>query len=372
MAEEFEETTIPKPRANPDLLGHEAAEQTLLDGWNSGRLPHGWLITGPRGIGKATLAFRFARFVLSQDENSGGLFGDAPSSLYTDPESSVFRRVVSEGHGDLMTLERGMNKDGKRLRGSIVVDEVRGAGRFLSLTAGEGGWRVLIVDSADDLNTNAANALLKTLEEPPRNTLVLLVCHSPGRLPATVRSRCCRLALRPLSLELTGELLGRYAPELGQEEAMALAYLGEGSIGRCLRLAETGGLEIFSEIMSLLENLPGTDIAAVHRLGDRLARPDAENAYRTATDLITWWLARVIRTGARLTTSQDHHAAAQSEFIRGEADCARNLLALAGLDRWAEVWEKITRLIAQADGVNLDRKQVILNAFHAMETAARP
>ncbi|NQU70275.1 MAG: DNA polymerase III subunit delta' [Rhodospirillales bacterium] len=372
MTETLEDSAIPKPRENPELLGHELAEKTLLDGWNSGRLPHGWLITGPRGIGKATLAFRFARFVLSQDGNSGGLFGDAPVSLHTDPESPVFRRVVSEGHGDLMTLERRMNKEGKRLRGSIVVDEVRAAGRFLSLTAGEGGWRVLIVDAADDLNSNAANALLKTLEEPPKRTLVMLVCHSPGRLPATVRSRCCRLALRPLSLELTEQLLARHAPGLADEEIKELAYLGEGSIGRSLRLVETGGLGIFSEIMSLLENLPGADISALHRLGDRLARPDAENAYRTATDLLTWWLARVIRTGARFRTQEDHRAAAQSEIIRGEADCARNLLALAGLDRWAEVWEKITRLIAQADGVNLDRKQVILNAFHAMETAARP
>ncbi len=372
MTDEFEDGAVPTPRENPHLLGHRQAEKTLLDAWNSGRLPHGWLITGPRGIGKATLAFRFARFVLSRDENSGGLFGDAPESLYTDPESPVFRRVASEGHGDLMTLERRMNKDGKRLRGSIVIDEVRAAGRFLSLTAGEGGWRVLVIDAADDLNAAAANALLKTLEEPPRQTLVLLVCHSPGQLPATVRSRCCRLALRPLPLELTSELLNRHAPGLSTEEAMALAEIGDGSIGRALRLAETGGLEIFAEIMSLLENLPGTDISAVHRLGDRLARADAENAYRSATDLLTWWLARVIRTRAGLGTDQDHRDAARAEIIRGETDCARNLLALAGLDRWAEVWEKITRLIAQADGVNLDRKQVILNAFHAMETAARP
>jgi DNA polymerase III subunit delta' len=372
MADDANTVAIPAPRENPDLVGHERAEKTLLDAWNSGRLPHGWLITGPRGIGKATLAFRFARFALSQGSGPSGLFGDAPDTLHVDPESAVFRRVASEGHGDLMTLERRLNKERKRLRGSIVVEDVRRAGRFLGLTAGEGGWRVLVVDAADDLNPNAANALLKTLEEPPRNTLILLVSHAPGRLPATLRSRCCRLALRPLPLDLTGELLGRHAPELAREQAMALAYLGEGSIGRALRLAETGGLETFGEIMALLEKLPGTDTVALHRLGDRLARPDAENAYRMATDLLTWYLARVIRTGARLRAPGDHREAAASEIIRGEAECARNLLALAGLDRWAEIWQKITRLIARADGVNLDRKQVILNAFHAMETAARP
>ena len=182
------------PRENPDLIGHERAEAVLLDAWNSGRMPHAWLICGPRGIGKATLAFRLARFVLARGSlASDSLFAGGkaaePDSLKVDPADPVFRRVAAGGHADLLTLERGYEREGGRRRGSIVIDDVRKAGRLMGLTAGEGGWRVLVVDAADDLNVNAANALLKQLEEPPKRALILLVSHAPGRLQATIRSR---------------------------------------------------------------------------------------------------------------------------------------------------------------------------------------
>ena len=359
----------PPPRANPDLIGHGAAERRLFDAWRSGRLPHGWLITGPPGIGKATLAFRFARVVLAGGGDGGGLFADEPDErdpLYVDPANPVFQRIAAGGHGDLMTLERGVTDDGRR-RTVIVIDDVRRAGGFLRLTAGEGGWRVIVVDAADDLNANAANALLKFLEEPPARTLVLLVSHAPGRLPATVRSRCCRLTLTALAPSTVAELVRRYCPALPDEEAAALARLGEGSIGRALRLAETDGLALYRELLDLVRPLPILDMAAVHGLGERLARRDAETAYRTATDLLTGWIARLVRAGAR----RGDVTLPGGEVVGGERECVGRLLALTGLEEWIEVWEKVTRLIAQADAVNLDRKQVVLNAFQTMEQAAR-
>ena len=164
-------TEFPDPRHNPDLLAHHAAEQVLLDAWNSGRLPHAWLIGGIPGIGKATLAFRFARFVLSNgEEATGGLFGDPPpaTSLYVAPSHPVFTRVASNGHADLLTIERPFDDKKGRLKTDIPVDQVRRIAPFLHLTAAEGGWRVVIVDGADRLNTNGQNAILKILEEPPR------------------------------------------------------------------------------------------------------------------------------------------------------------------------------------------------------------
>ena len=160
----------PQPRLNPFLFGHQTVEQTFLTSWNSGRIPHAWLLSGPQGIGKATLAFRLARFVLAskREEKTGmNLFGDIEANLEMDCDDPVFKRVASGGHADLMTLERPVDKETNRLKSSIPIESVRTAGDFLRRTASEGGWRVLVIDSADELNLNAANALLKILEEPP-------------------------------------------------------------------------------------------------------------------------------------------------------------------------------------------------------------
>ncbi len=277
----------------------------------------------------------------------------------------MFRRVASGGHTDLMTLERAWDEKQKRRRGVIVVDDVRAAGRFLSLTAGEGDWRVVVVDAADEMNESASNALLKILEEPPVRTVMLLVCHAPGRVPATIRSRCRRLVLASLADDEVVQLLARHVPDLAAEDARALARLSEGSIGRAIGLAEEDGLVLYRGLLALMQTLPATDVVALHGFADALAGRDAEGAYRTSTALLTWWIARMIAAGAR------DGALSGGEVMAGEQDCAERLLSLAGVDRWVEVWEKVTRLIAQADGINLDRKQVVLGAFHAMERAAR-
>jgi DNA polymerase-3 subunit delta' len=366
----------PLPRENPDLLGHEAAERQFLSTWRSGRMPHSWLITGPQGVGKATLAYRIARFVLSGGaggQAGGGLFGDpAPAeSLYVDPGAPVFRRCAASGHADLMTLERAFSSEKDieddsrdRERNTVIrVDDVRKAGSFLRMTPGEGGWRVLLVDTADEMNQNAANAILKMLEEPPNKALVLLVNHSPGRLLPTIRSRCCRLRLDPLPDDTVAALIGRYLPGTGAEDTAALVRLAEGSIGRALALAEEGALDLYRDLVTLLARLPAGDTAAVHAFGDRMARRGAEEAFRTTGALLGWWIARMIREGAR--------GAAPDPVVPEEAGCAARLYAACGVDRWLEVWEKITRLLDQGDRLHLDRKQVVLNVFHEMGEAAR-
>ena len=192
-----DEALASPPRANPDFVGHEAAEVALRLLVDSGRLPHALLLSGPRGIGKATLAFRLARFVLAGAGEGAplALFGapvgsPADPGLAISPESGVFRRVAAGGHADLLTVERAFDPRRKRLRSEIVVDDVREIGAFLHLTAAEGGWRVVIVDGADAMNRNAGNALLKILEEPPRRTLLVLVAHSPGKLLPTSPHPC--------------------------------------------------------------------------------------------------------------------------------------------------------------------------------------
>ena len=369
----------PQPRQNADLLGHEGAENILKSAFESGRLPHAWLITGPRGIGKATLAYRFARYVLKHSAvgldqlddpgASAGLFGDLPepdetvenvgSGLSLSPYDPVFQRVASQGHADFVAIERQWKDDKKTGRKTVIpVDDVRQVGGFLRLTPAEGGWRIVVVDAADEMNHNAANALLKVLEEPPSRSLLLLVSHSPGRLLPTIRSRCRRLALRPLPDTTVQQLLQTYAPDLGAGEAATLVRLSEGSIGRALEMLDEGGLDVYGEVLELLRSLPRLDSIKLHKLGDKLARRDAETAFRSVNELLQWTFSRVIRVAATGNPG--------SILSETELGLVNRLSELATLDRWLEVWEKVTRLLERAEGANLDRKQVILNVFHAL------
>lgn len=355
------------PRKTTELAGHGAAERILLESWNSGRMPHAWLIAGRQGIGKATLAYRMARFALAQGAGQGGgLFGDgtmAADSLAVDPASPVSLQVAAGGHPDLLTIERSISPTTKKLRGEIVVEDVRRLGAFLALTAASGGWRVVVVDTADEMNRNAANALLKGLEEPPARTLFLLVSHAPGRLLPTIRSRCRTLQLSPLRESAVIELLGRMAPELDPGSAAALARLSQGSIGEALALAEAGGLDLYREMVGLLSGLDRLDIKAVHGLGGRLGRPGAEASFQMLARLVDRWLSEMMLGQARGRMAP--------EIVVGEEEAARRLWARGGLANWLEVWEKVTRLFAQADRANLDRKQVVISAFLMLEAAAR-
>ena len=357
-----ESLPVPEPRENPLLLGHEAAEAALLQAYGSGRLPHAWLIGGLRGIGKATLAFRFARFLLAEKEGSS-LFAPKPTSLALPAEHPIFRRVASGGHADLLVVERSFDPRRKKLRSEIVVDDTRAIAGFLRLTPAESGWRVVVVDGADLMNRNAANALLKILEEPPERAALLLVSDNPGRLLPTIRSRCRILALKPLPEAIVLAALERYRPDLGADDRAVLVRLAEGSIGRALDLAAGQGLALYRGLVALLERLPQLDGAALHAFADRLQRGDGEESFGLLAELLPGWLARMVAVAAG--------GIGEAAALPGETQAMRRLAARRSLDQWVEVWEKLTHLFAQADSVALDRKQVVLNAFFALEEAAR-
>jgi DNA polymerase III subunit delta' len=354
----------PPPWRRDRLLGHETAEKTMLAAHQSGRLHHAWLLAGPRGIGKATLAWRFARFLLA-GQVQGGLFGGGPESLDMPADAPGRSLVDARSHPDLFHLRRTLNPDTGRMRAEIAVDDVRELGAFMHMTPAMGQWRVAIVDAADEMNRNSANAVLKILEEPPPNAVLLIVAHAPGRLLPTIRSRCRRLALQPLSDEIVVRLLGDYAPDVKEEERAVLARLSEGSIGRALDLAGAGSLELYREMVDVLATLPELDMARLHGFAERFARrgEEANAAWRSLNYLFDGWLKGLAR-----------HAAVGGEaaaIVPAERGLQARLASATSLDRWLEAWEKAADLLSGADRVNLDRKQTVLASFLTLQSAMR-
>jgi DNA polymerase-3 subunit delta' len=262
------------------------------------------------------------------------------------PDDPVFRRIAAGTHAGLMTVERSADEKTKRMRRDIVVDEVREVTQFLRRTAGEGGWRVVIVDGAEDMNPNAANALLKLLEEPPTGALLLLVCHAPGLLPATIRSRCRRLRLSPLGPATVEALLSRYLPDLAPDQRAQMAVLGEGSIGRALTLAEGDGPAMAAQVARVV-TAPPQGLAALE-VADAVGRDEA--GFSLFMDLLRQSLGQAVRQGARGTP--DSHQA--------------RLLALRSLESWGAVWQALTDLQNETERFALDRRQAVLAGLSLM------
>jgi DNA polymerase III subunit delta' len=336
----------PDPRANPILLGHPDAEATILEALRTGRMHHAWLITGPEGVGKATLAYRFARRLLAGRPDT--------ESLALDSADPVFRRVAANSHADLLTVERMMNEKTKRMRTQIAVEDVRKITGFMSLTPAEGGWRVVVVDGAEDLNQASANALLKILEEPPPRAILLLVCAAPGRLLPTIRSRCRRLRLAPLADEPMGELLASYLPQLNPDDRGRLITLAEGSPGRAIMLAEDEGLKIATLVDKLLLDLPSVPISRGYEIADALGR--SETGFSTFMDLTRAGLAAAVR-----------------EAVRGRADPEQERLAgLRAPNAWGEVWQDLTRLQDETERFSLDKRQAIVAGIGMLTAGLSP
>ncbi|MEP5930207.1 MAG: DNA polymerase III subunit delta', partial [Nitratireductor sp.] len=333
----------PHPREVAGFQGQAEAERALFDAFMSGRMQHAWLLTGPKGIGKATLAYRMARFVLHYGTPEKARAAGA-SDLSVPIDSTAFNQIAAGSHPNLITVRRPWDEKAKKLKTVITVDEVRRIAHFFELTTTErGAWRVVVIDSADEMNTNAANALLKALEEPPPNGLFLVLSHQPGRLLPTIRSRCRTLRMTPLGTEDIAAMIADAEREAEAREGesrkkttatpdserLQLAHLSEGSVGRALSIAGSGGLALYREPASLLVQLPRPDIAALHAFADKAGKRGADDTYETMIELLTHWLQRLVRAGAGLDPGPD--------IVEGEGAAMRRLAAGGSLDRWVEV-----------------------------------
>ena len=333
----------PLPRETAVLYGHAEAERALLAAYRGARFPHAWLIGGPAGIGKATLAYRMARFVLAHPD-PGVPTVQTATSLHVDTDHPVARRVAAQAQGDLLVLERTINEKTGKLRQDIQVDDVRRTVTFFGSTAGEGGWRIAIVDAVDELNDEGKNALLKILEEPPRRAVLLLVSHSAARVLPTMRSRCRALALRPLEAADVARAVA--AATGGRPDAANIAAASaaaDGSVGRALALLDGDAFDLRNRTITLLETLPAVDARALHALGDQLYGVDAA-PLATFVDTVNAWLS------ARLSAGEQ---------------------APARLARLAEAWEKVNAAARDAEEYNLERKPLVFNVFGWLAEASR-
>ena len=284
-------------------------------------------------------------------------------SLKVTPDSAASRQIVQLAHPGLLVLRRPYDLKTKRLVGSIPVDEVRRLRSFLGLTSGEGGWRVVIVDSADELNPNAANALLKSLEEPPPRALFLLVTSQPSGLLPTIRSRCRRLDLQPLDGESLRRAAGAALSAAGMKVPpgdtwQQLERLAAGSVRAALQLA-IGGIDLNERIEQILARLPQVDWPALHTLADGLALDAQEQRYEMFFALLLDAMARLIRAGA------------SGEGSQADAALAARVIPPARLPAWAELWQAVLRDKADADALNLDRKALIVRTFARLVAASR-
>jgi DNA polymerase-3 subunit delta' len=351
---------FPHPRETRILIGHDKSERELAQTFAGGRMHHAWLIAGREGIGKATLAYRLARHVLARP----GERDPAGVSLEIGAQTAAARQVRALSHPGLLVLRRPYDPRAKRFAASILIDEVRRLKSFLGLTAAENTWRVAIVDTADDLNINAANALLKSLEEPPTRALFLLISSEPSRLLPTIRSRCRRLDLEPLAGEhlRTAAEAALAAAEIEPPAAQQwplLERLAEGSVRRALQLAASGGLELYARIEAIFAALPNVDWPAAHALSDQLAVAAQEQRFEAFYNLFLDLLARLVRA----------RAAGPSEAP--EFALAERLIPEARLAAWAALWETVLRERDDAVLLNLDRKALIMGTFARLEALAR-
>ncbi|MFY0691917.1 MAG: DNA polymerase III subunit delta' [Paracoccaceae bacterium] len=356
----------PHPRETPALIGQSVAEAAFLEAFTTGRMHHAWLITGPRGVGKATLAWRIARFLLATpaaDAAANDMFGapPPPESLDIDPGHPVNPRIAALSEPGLFLLRRPYDADKKRLRQQITVDEVRKLKGFFALSNTEGGRRVIIVDAADELNANAANALLKVLEEPPRDAIMLLVSHQPSRLLPTIRSRCRELRCAPLSApDMAAALQAAGADTAGMTEA--LAELSGGSVGEALRLVNLDGIALYAALISVAKTFPQLDRPQAIALGELAATRGGEARYNLLLRLFDVLLSRLARAGLGLI---------DTPAVEGELEVLSRLSPDArAAQRWADLSTAQGARARHGRAVNLDPSLLVLDMVLAMNEAA--
>ena len=336
--------SIPPPSQSTAIIGHDEAKKQLQESYDSSRMHHAWLLVGPEGIGKATLAYHLAHMILSDGENRFGRF---------NAEHQAARLIAVESHPDLFVLRRPVDEKTGLRKETISVDDARKLAPFLSLTSSYGKGRVAIIDEAHALNRNGQNAILKVIEEPPTGATIIVTATTIGTLLPTIRSRCRVLKMNALpsaQLEVVLSRLGiDIPPDIGKTRLLKLAG---GSVGKALRLIETEALPLYDELLSILSALPQIDLVKVHKLADKIGKKADSDAFYVVTDLLTDTLQDAVLCAATGRTDQTGLA---SKWMAG-----------GRLDKAVQLWESVRTAFAVTDSSNLDRKLAFINVISQM------
>lgn len=354
----------PHPRETGAVFGHGQAQATFLQAFTSGRLHHAWMLTGPKGVGKATLAWRLSRFLLATPDDDGGMFAaPPPETLDIPPENPVSRRMLQLAEPRHFLLRRGPNDKETALSQIITVDEVRKMKSFFALSAADGGRRTAIIDAVDEMNANAANALLKLLEEPPENVTLFLIAHQPARLLPTIRSRCRELRLSPLGPQDLADALTQAGGDIDPKDRTALAELSGGSVGEAFRLTNLDGLKYYTALTRLFSTLPRLDRPQALALAELANARGATEIFDLLVTLIDVFLARLARSGATGQTPPEA-AAQESQLLSRLSPHPHAARA------WAELAQTLSARARRGKAVNLDPAALLMDILLKIDETA--
>lgn len=346
------------PRLTRALVGHERVMDAFIAAAQGGRLPHAWLLCGPQGVGKASFAYLAARQMLALDNPT------SLSALSPAQDSEVSHLLETSIHPDLYVLKRSYNLKTGKFRNDISVEETVAMKNFFHLSAARGGWRVAIIDAIEEMNKYSVNALLKLIEEPPEKCLFLIVCHHPGRVLDTIRSRCRQLHFNALGEADLRQIIAGKLDGVDANEAAAAAFLADGSAGRALALTEFGGFELYREMVGVMETLPQLDIERVHALASRFGTRAAPESFALFCYLFAAWLHRYAKSAATGEVFQpvfEGEAALFERFRNGQLP----------LEPAVALWEKLQQQTRRIEALNLDKKQAVLDWFGELADATR-
>ena len=362
----------PHPKMTEQLFGHQFAEQEFISCFQSNKLHHGWLITGEKGIGKATFAWQMAKFLLTQPipvREPNGLLGNSDENykneLDENLKKAMIAKILAESEPRLVVVRKSFDEKRRTFRSSIRVDEVRQLKTFFSLSVSDGGGRVAIIDCAEDMNINAANALLKTLEEPPKDTIFLLVSHNPQSLLPTIKSRCRELRLNRLTESDLKSALKQISLNIPENDSKLYSLLGSGSVGNSIRLLEHDGADLYRTLLSFLNQLPNLNGFELEKFIGSFSGNKNRSRLELFIELLNMVIARLSKAGIMGYSSADQILEEEKEVFTKL--CPNQITA----KKWAELAQTQSENLKHGLAVNLDPSSLILDTFFRIEDCAR-